>query len=110
MSDIALQFNKQPIAAVSMVANIDSGWIDLSDVNGYCVHAIWVGAPVGNVVIQASLDKTNTKDLSTTAGGGADGAVFSNVDGVHYPFIKVIYSYTSGTGSLTVNISGKKNP
>lgn len=108
MPDIALQFNKNMIPSGDMSANITGSWIDISNTLGYCIQASWSGSPVGNIIIQGSLDQSVTKDISTTAAGGGAGQVFSNNDGIHYPWVRVIYTFTSGSGTLVANISGKK--
>lgn len=108
MPDIALQLNNHIITNGNMAGSLASSTIDISNAMGYCVYAVWSGAPVGNIIIQASLDGVVFKDVSTTAAGGAAGSVFSNNDGIHYPFVKVIYTFTSGTGTLNVNLSAKK--
>lgn len=108
MPDIALQFNKHVIDSGDMSGNLDSGLIDLSNVLGYAVQAVWSGAPVGNIVIEGSNDGINFKTISTTAAGGSSGSILSNNDGIHYVYLKVIFTFTSGSGTLDVNVSGKK--
>ena len=108
MPDIALEFNNHVLNAASMATSLDSGCIDISNVLGYAVQAIWSGSPVGNIIIQGSLDGANFKVVSTTAAGGVSGSLLVNNDGIHYPFLKVIYTEASGTGTLDVYVSAKK--
>lgn len=108
MSDIALQFNNHIISAGDMSADIPAVTQDLSNVLGYCVHASWTGSsPAGNIVILGGNDLSNMKVVSTTAAGGAAGTLLSNNDGIHYNYVQVKYTFTSGTGALNVYISGK---
>lgn len=108
MSDIALQFNNHVIIAQSMTGNILSGGIDLSNVLGYAVQAVWSGTPVGNIIIKGSNDGLNFTTVSTTAVGGAAGSLLVNNDGIHYNTLQVSYAFTSGTGTLDVTVSAKK--
>lgn len=102
------ELNKHPIIAGAMAGNLTSGTIDIAEVSGYCVHAIWTGAPVGNIIIQGSNDDVNYKAVVTTAAGGALGQLLSNQSAQHYRYLQVIYTATSGTGVLDVYVSGKR--
>lgn len=108
MADIALEFNKPVITAQSMTANITSANIDLSNVLGYCIQAVWSGVPVGNILVKGSNDGVNFVTVSTTAAGGASGDILINADGIHYNTLQVAYAFTSGTGTLNVSVSSKK--
>lgn len=108
MPDIALEFNNRCISAGSMTGSLDSGQIDLTNVLGYAVQAVWSGSPVGNIIIEGSNNGVNYNSVSTTAAGGGAGSLLVNNDGIHYVFLKVIYQFTSGSGTLDVNVSAKK--
>jgi len=107
MSEIALQFNNPVIANQAMTSTITSQLIDLSNVLGWCVDAEWTGAPVGNVIIYGGNNPKNLHQISSTAASGASGNLLSNNDGIHYNYLQVVYSFTSGTGTLNVWVSGK---
>lgn len=107
MSEIALQFNNPVIVNNPMTSTVVSQLIDLSNVLGWAVDAEWTGAPVGNIVILGGNNPLNLKQISSTAVAGAPGSLLSNNDGIHYAFLQVEYTYTSGSGNLNVWVSGK---
>ncbi len=82
----------------------------------------WVGtAPIGNITIQASNTYTqnaagvvqnvgnwNTLTLSsTTAVSGNTGNGFIDIDTLAGYAVRLVYTPTSGTGTLNVTVSGK---
>jgi hypothetical protein len=89
--------------STSMGSNIESSVINLTDMEGYCLHFIWSGggSPVGNLYIQAS---NNGSDFVTVAGSelsvtGNSGQHMINVADFHYTYIKVKYDRTSGSAT-----------
>lgn len=110
MSNITPIFalNKKLFDAVAMTANRESETVDISEVTGFAVHSIWTGTPAGNIIVQGSNDGVNFFSLNTQAAGGAASNSIYNVDGAHYRFARVIFTFTSSTGALTVYLSGKR--
>ncbi len=108
-------FNKPVIGLTSsvsgaMTANISSVITNIQEASGYCVQAVYTGSPVGTIQILASNDGVNfvpAPGTSPTAVSGAGSFMF-NVDGIHYGFIQVLYTFTSGTGALTASVSAKR--
>lgn len=110
MADLPLfVINKKILNAVSMAANTTSEVVDIAEVTGYCVHAIWTGAPVGNIDVCGSNDGINFVSINTQAAGGAAGQLLLNVERQHYRYMWVEYAFTSGTGSLTCYLSAKRS-
>ena len=91
-----------------MTGNLTSAVTDLSRVDGYAVYAIWTTGPVGTIKLQASVDGVSFIDYpnSETPVNGA-GNVIWEVTTAFYDKIRVVYTYTSGTGTLNVQINGK---
>lgn len=100
--------NEKVFTAQAMTSTVYSPSVDIAECAGFAVHSIWTGTPVGNIIIGGSDDNVNFAPVSTTAVGGASGQSLVNLDGQHYRYIQVEYSFTSGTGSLTSYVSGKR--
>lgn len=101
-----LNRNKKVLDAVSMASNQTSDTFELNDASGYCVHSIFTGAPVGSLIVEASNDGTNFVAEDTHAVSAAGQRLY-NKDGAYYKYVRVRYSFTSGTGSLTSYVSSK---
>lgn len=109
MSEPIFSINKQILNAQSMSTDITSDTVDIAELVGYCVHAIWTGAPTGRVRAEASNDNINFVEVSSEDTAGAAGQYLVNYENQHYRYVRVRYSRTSGTGNLTVYVSGKRN-
>jgi hypothetical protein len=101
-------FNELVFNGTSMAADINSSSIDISESVGYCAHFVWTGSPVGNVIIKGSNDNNNFVQVASQATAGTAGQFLANVEHVHYRYLKVSYSRTSGSGSLTCHVSSKR--
>lgn len=107
-----------------MSANIVSDAMPLDQIYGFAVQAVYSGSPVGSIKLQASCDPFPLK--SNVANGGpyvvqnwddivdssialpvANNIVTWNVNLAFYRFVRVVYTFTSGTGTLNVNLSVK---
>jgi hypothetical protein len=110
MSDLPLfVINKKILNAVPMTANITSEIVDVAEVSGFAVHAIWTGAPVGNIDVCGSNDGVNFVSINTQATAGTSGQLLLNEEMQHYRYMWVEYAFTSGTGSLTCYVSAKRS-
>jgi len=101
-------YNIKIATNASMSADVESEVIDLSKTNGYCIYANFTGTPVGSIKLQVSIDAINYVDLinSSTAIAAA-GDIMWEVTNAFYDKVKVVYTRTSGTGVLNVQINGK---
>lgn len=77
----------------------------------------FTGAPVGAFDIQVSIDYDKDKGIPGTwlslpltpapSAAGAPGSIYLDLNQLSAPFIRVVYTKTSGTGTLNSFISGK---
>lgn len=84
-----------------------------TNIEGYDNVAIQInatGTPTGTFSVQGSVDNTNwiAIDLPTapTLSGAAD-QILVNLAALAFPYIRTVYTKTSGTGAADVWITGK---
>ncbi len=106
MSSPIFSFNKTAINAVSMGSDITSDVVDISEVSGFAAHCIFTGSPVGNIIVEGGNDGTNFSQVGSSTTASLDQYLL-NAENQHYRYVRVRYVRTSGTGTLTVYISGK---
>lgn len=72
---------------------------------------IFTGSPTGTFTVEASNDETNWIELVFTEGAitaaGSPGSHALTLKEYPYEFIRVLYAFTSGTGSLNVQAKMK---
>lgn len=105
------EFNNRIIEDGDMSGNITSDSIGMNTVVNYSVQAIWSGtAPVGTLDIQASNDgATFTSILDTPlAVSGNTGDLLVNVEKHAYSKIQIVYTASSGVGTLNVYVNAKR--
>lgn len=85
----------------------------IEHLRGVSIQAVWTGTPAGNFQVQGSNDLgqydgetvtglTNWSNIgATVAAGGAAGSNMFNLDGAHYRWVRLSYTNTSSTGSIT---------
>jgi hypothetical protein len=102
--------NKHIFQNASMTGDLTSEILDLGELTGYAVHAIWTGIPDGDIIVSgsntANLDDFVPVDLQATA--GVDGAHLLNVEKCHYRYVLVQYVANADTGVLNCRVSGKR--
>lgn len=105
---------------ISMAASFNTAAIWLEQDALCSIQAIWTGSPVGNLSLQTSLnpataqngasipeaDWTDYTDSSTAAGGAA-GNVTWRVTDVGDRWMRVVYTRTSGTGTVNIRFNAK---
>ena len=98
-----------------MSGNLASTPIRLDQHYGFTIQLAWTGTPVGNFTLEASNDNgsiepNNTIDNvthwttianSSSAAGGAASNLMYNVNLAFYRWVRVVYTATSGSGTLT---------
>jgi hypothetical protein len=98
-------------------ASVTSSVVLLENIAGYTVQCILTGSPVGVLKLQLSCDfgtdlagtgVANWTDLTGyTANITAASGVAFNADFSNYRWVRLVYTRTSGTGSLNARINIK---
>lgn len=94
------------VTAATMGGNITSTVIDLDYLQGYAVQAVWTGTPTGSLAIQVSNDQvvwSSLAGVSPVALSGAAGNTMFNVPQSFFRYTQLVYTFTSGTGTLSAN-------
>ena len=93
--------------AADMTSN-QSATQQLDQIFGYSVQAVYTGSPTGTLKLQASNDNTSYVDIADSSNSitGA-GETMWNVTSANYAYVKVVYTASSGSGSLTVKFFGR---
>ena len=102
---------------MSSTNTFSSNPIPLDQVFGIAIQAVWTGTPNGTVKLQASCDPpsqaqiagpsystvTNWTDVANSSYSitGSAGNYMWNVADANYRWIRLTYTNTSGTGSMT---------
>lgn len=82
----------------SGTATLTSDVFDLRFSYGYAVQFVFSGgAPTGSAKVQGSVNGTNWIDITSIA-VTAMGTVGDNKDAIFYPYLRVQYVATAGTG------------
>ena len=105
-----------PAVTGAMTANFNSAPIAISKYNTVSIQASWTGTPTGTLQLQISNDPTlfpaggpqvwtNYSGTSAPVSGTPDSFVWN----LNCPalWVRVAYTFTSGTGQLTVYTHGK---
>jgi len=98
------------VDAASLAGNVTSQVIDIRLQYGFSIFAAWTGTPSGVLKMQASPDGVNGwADVTgvSASPAGSSGSYFVNKEWQFYPYVRFIYTRTSGTGSLDVWYCGK---
>lgn len=94
--------------AVSMSQSQSSSSQQLNQMFAFSVQAVFTGSPVGTAKLQASLDGTTWTDIEDSSDEiAAAGNILWNVADVGYPYMRFVYTRTSGSGALTVKFFGR---
>jgi hypothetical protein len=97
------------VDAASMDADITSQVIDVRLQYGFTAFAAWTGTPTGTLKIQASPDGINNwLDIGVSVSpAGSAASWFSNQQWQFYPYLRFVYTRSSGTGTLNLWFTGK---
>lgn len=104
-------YNYKIIDSQSMATSLTSSAADMSNLDGYAIFAQWTGSPVGTIKLKVSVDSITYVDLSgsETVVNGAGDALWE-VPIAFYDKVQVVFTRTSGTGTLNAQINGKGLP
>lgn len=68
---------------------------------GFSIHLVYTGAPVGSLKLQASNDGATWEDVaSSTVAVSAASSTLYNLADQYYRLVRVVYTRTSGTGTI----------
>lgn len=84
---------------------------DVRYLDNIAVQLSWTGTPTGAFYVDGSLDQKTWNPISVSPSPTATGAAdtwLMNLSELAFPFIRIRYVPSSGSGSLTVTISGKE--
>lgn len=97
------------ISAGDLSGSITSETIDVRLQYGFSVIAAWTGtSPSGTLKVQASPDGTLWVDAGVSASIGPNtGSLFINKEWQFYPYLRLVYTRTSGSGSIDIWFAGK---
>ncbi len=101
--------------AIPATSTLNSQPITISQAFGFSVQVFWTGTPVGNWTLQGSCDAGyieangtvtgvshwSTIANSTVAAGGAAGDFVVNYEGSYFRWVRVVYTASSSTGTIT---------
>jgi hypothetical protein len=104
-------FNIPIYSAQSLAVSSISTIVNIMEVKGYCIQALYTGAPVGTLQVQGSNDGVNFANVPgsqfTIAITGAGESLI--IDPIpYYAYVQLIYTFISGTGSLSSLINAKR--
>ena len=100
--------SEQIVTAGDMAANVTSLTINLNHMSQFNVQALFTGSPVGAIKIQQSNDGTNWDDVpASSVSVSAAGSQSWNLYMVGYPWARLVYTRTSGTGTLNATVYAK---
>lgn len=113
-------YNKILLTAADMSqATITSDAMQLEQYLGYAMSVVMTGSPVGTLVLQGSCDApqsplgvgvapTTFIDIGGTSASITTAInILYNIDWVYYNWVRLVYTRTSGTGSLTATFNTK---
>lgn len=112
--------NKVFVTAQSLGADFTSDPIQIEQYFGYAITAVCTGASAdGTIKLQGSVDPAQNPLGSTPTPvtfvdiGGSTGTisgatnVLYNVSNVYYNWVRLVFTRSSGTGSITATINAK---
>jgi hypothetical protein len=99
----------------SMGASFESDPLSVLYFRGYSITCTWTGAPAGTLSISVSNDTSDVPDElvnwepldDSEVAISAAGQHVYNIRYVYYNKIKIVYTRTSGTGSMSSKYTGK---
>ena len=95
--------------AVSMTATRQSSAADVGQYTHWSMTFVWTDSPVGICTIETSPNLIDWMTINGTsqATGGTSGSLTVNYQGAGHRYLRAVYTYTSGSGSLTAYLTAK---
>lgn len=102
-------------------SSLTSTVTNIQYMDNICISLVWTGSPTGTFAVQGSLDhQQDALGNIITAGNwialglspnpaatGSAGSTLIDLNQLSFPYIRVVYTKTSGTGTLNAKIGGK---
>jgi hypothetical protein len=105
---MAITFTTSIVSSGDMSGNITGSTTYIGALLIGSLAISWTGStPVGNIAVQISNDGSVWVTQSIVPTGGADGQTIFNLSDIGYLYIRVNYTRTSGSGTLSASITGK---
>lgn len=96
------------MTAGNMAGNLTSDAEPLDSYYGSAIQAVYTGSPVGTLKLQASIDGTNYSDITASSQSiTASGSFLWNITANFYRYVRVVWTATSGSGTLVCTILAK---
>jgi hypothetical protein len=99
-----------------MSADLTTAAIDVRSFPFAAIQAVWTGSPTGTLSIDGSIDNVQNPSqvtnwfptgTSVTSPTGSADSTLINLQGVGFAWLRLSYTYSSGTGSLSVLMFAK---
>lgn len=92
-------------------ATVTSDTIDLTAQNMVSIQAVWSGSPVGSIGLEFTNSLAGTPTWTPVDDTAQDvngaGSYGRNCYNIAYPYLRVVYTKTSGTGILNASAYNK---
>ncbi len=102
--------NVSLFTAGDMSGNLTSASIDVRWFDNLIIYISWTGTPTGTFTVQVSPDDATWFDLDLSPAPAASGSADNiriDMNQLGDSYIRLAYTRTSGTGTLTSKIVGK---
>lgn len=97
----------QFVRTQSAVTSFSSGPITVGDGGGFFIAVTFTGSNVaGTLSLQCAATPDFARPFTLTGTSTAvtnSTSAYFNLDGQRYPYVRVVWAYTSGTGNITVD-------
>lgn len=99
------------LSAQSLAASFNSASTNVQFLDRISYSGSWTGSAVGSLIAQGSADGTNFANLDMNAINlnNASDSFVMDIQCTSLPYVRLAYTRSSGTGSMTAVISGKES-
>lgn len=107
MTDLPLHLaNINVVSNGDMTTTLTSTPLNINEVTLNGIQCVWTGAtPIGSLAVQVSNDNITYTTVGTLAVSGNSGSDAFNVQQSGFAWLRVVYTPTSGTGSLNILVN-----
>lgn len=104
------------LTAGDMSGNLTSPGVDMLSLPFGAIELIWVGTPTGTFSVDGSIDAVSNSSLVSNwyptgtfvnSPAGSSSSTLINLMGIGFRWLRISYTRTGGSGSLSVKIFGK---